>query len=269
MTKYILPLLLFLICSCATEDATRFRKDEYQTFTKSFSYRVTKKEQLKEYITGGIEEPSVECELGMFKKSLSYFRRNYTKHSRKPAYWVKAAVCALRENNEELSLFLYKKAQLKFKDETNSVLEINLAVYFHQLKNYSLAYQQYLRAQKIESENLLLKVNFSRLLLKIGYLNEALELLSGIYTVAAYDNEVLHLLGTALMLSEKYELAIKTFQQISGSDIRRRDIVINYALAQYLSGNKSEALSIMENSDKSLNPLIEKRFASVLNAIKS
>ena len=265
----ILFIFLFLASCSSTDEKQRFRKDEFETFTKSFSYRITKKQQLKEYITGGIEEPSVDCELGQFDKSLAYFRKYYTKHNRKPAYWVKAAVCALRENNEELSLFLYKKAQLRFKDEVNSALEINLAVYFHQLKNYSLAYQQYLRAQQVESENLLLKVNFSRLLLKIGYLNEALELLTSIYTVAVYDNEVLHLLGTALMLSKKYELAVKTFQQIKGSDMRRRDIAINFALATYFSGDKSEAISIMENSDKSLNPLVEKRYASVLDVIKS
>lgn len=268
MIRFVFIITAIASCSSINENL-RFRKDEFETFTTKYSYRVLKEQQLKEYITGGLEEPSIDCELGNFSKSLNYFRQYYSRHNRKPAYWVKAAVCALRENNEELSLFLFKKAQLKFQDEPSSALAINLAVYFHQLKNYSLAYEQYLRAQELESENLLLKVNFSRLLLKIGYLNEALELLTSIYAVASFDNEVLHLLGTALLLTERYELAIKTYQKIIGPDIRRRDIAINYALSHYYNGSKSEALSILENSDKSLNPAVEKRHALLIGKIKS
>lgn len=267
MMKYFVVLALCL--SCATDEKSRFRKDEYQTYTKNFSYRLTKKEALEDYLTGGLEEPSVECELGRFEKSLNYFQNNYTKHNKKPAYWVKAAVCAQREGKEELSLFLYKKAQLLFAEERNSALEINLAVYFHSLQNYGLAYQQYIKALKVESENLLLKVNFSRLLIKIGHFNEALELLRGIYQIAAYDNEVLHLLGTTLLLLEKYELAVKTYEQVSENDAKRRDIAINFALANWLNGEGSKAISIMNNSDKSLNPQLEKRFQRIMSKIKS
>lgn len=265
----LLIILFFLLSSCAINEKYRFKKDEYQTFTKNYSYRLIKEKTLLDYITGGVEEPSIYCELGQFDKSLDYFRTNYTRFNNKPAYWIKAAACAHREGKEDLSLFLFKKAKELFPDEKNVTLESNLATYFHTLKSYSLAYQHYLYAMKLSGDNLMLKVNFSRLLIKIGHLEEAFDLLRGIYQVAAYDVEVLHLLGTTLLLLGKYDHAINTYEQIETNDIQRRDIAINYALANYFYGKSSRAISILDNSDKSLNPELEKHFQRIRSNIKS
>lgn len=262
-----LSLNLFSCSSFNREN--QFRKQEYQTATKQFSYQVISTQELENWLLGGIEEPSIECELKNFKKAKQYFLKNYVRGSEKINYWIKSAVCNFEEGKKGLSLYQLKRAQEKFREEPNPNLEINLAIYFHKLKNYSLAYNQYLKAEKLQSDNLLLRINFARLLLKIGYIDEALNRVQGIYQIAAYDSEVLFILGTILTLSGKNDLALKTFDQIESDQLQRRDIAVSYAIALYLDGQKSEALSVLENSVKSSNSQLEKRYKRILSNLKS
>ncbi len=87
--------------------------------------------------------------------------------------------------------------------------------------------------------------------LKFGLYQYANDELAVLRRVSSKDLDVLSLSATSLLMEGKYKNAVDLFQQIPKKFYEQESVGINYAIALFLSGEKREAVDILEDVELS------------------
>lgn len=191
------------------------------------------------------------CHAGDFSKAYALVKDKSRSYIKNPIFWNQVGNCFLLEKKFRKALLFYNRA-LAINDDYVPALN-NLGVMYLQKGDQTRALVAFKKAINADSYAKTPRFNLASLFLSYGLHTEAKKQLLVLQKESQTDIDILNMLATTFLMEGNAKEAVSSFSKIKSKYTSRIDIGTNYALALYLSGDKSRARSIMSDIDKGDN----------------
>lgn len=207
-----------------------------------------------------ISEIIGNCYRKKYDKAFEKADEYYDSYKGNPAYWNQIGSCYLLKGENKKAQIYYNKARsfnAKYVPAIN-----NLGVLQQKFGNYKLAVSQFKKAMRLNYSAKTPRFNLANIYLKYGLTRKACPIFNALTTGASKDPDALNGAAVCHLLKGQYSQAQAKYKQMSKSFRKRPYIGINYAIALKLTGQKSDAIDILEDIEntksKSLNNYIRR-----------
>ncbi len=232
-------------------------REDYITHAHSTLFPLLSDESMERYTEGekeNIEEKSNEldklmalCHLKKSKEAFELADNIYLKNSENPIYWNSVGLCFFYQQD-------YRKAQLYFNKalgkEKNYAPAMNNIGVLYRMKNEDQKALEAFKTAKIYNRfSQTPKFNIAQLYLEYGLIDKAFSEFIRMKKMAPNDMDVRAALATAYLLKKEFRQAVNEFESLPEKIQEREDVVINYALSLYYSGNKEKARDIIKDAN--------------------
>lgn len=274
-------ILSSVLVSCSTTSKKEDKKSELDSISNEDFKKVqpVEKSQVRDYFTNtsatlenpvlkdetlerltrnevkefqGDKDPLVAmaylCHRAQFKEAYSVAANNYDRLYKLPAYWNQLGICYLDQKDYRKSLLYFNKALEAQKDYVPTLN--NFGVMYSRLGQQQKAIVAFERAAQVGKFSKTPRYNLARLYLEFGLSQKALPILQSLNNQAKQDIGLTNAIATAHLMQGDFKTALRFYQQLKPSYLKKAEIGINVSYAYFLAGNKAEAVKVFRNISK-------------------
>lgn len=213
------------------------------------------------------------CHKGKIEQALERFERQLDNRSKDPLYWSHIGTCYYLKGEFPKAKFYYQLALgLTKKKEVIASLYNNMGLIFLQVKKFQEAQEHFAKAMELTPQALTPIFNMTQVYIGHKHYTKAQKKLEILLTRAPDDVDFRYWQAHLYLMTGKYALAKKQFDQIPPQYLKRQDIANNYAMLLYLMGDYKKSQQVLDYGDRNgpLNVLnarveIEKKLRDKIN----
>jgi len=206
------------------------------------------------------------CYQRNFQKSAQEIDKNYKKYLKHPAFWNTVGNCFMLQKKPRAALLYYNKAREVKIDYAPSIS--NIGVVYAMKNQLQKALAAFERASQIRPGSLVPRLNATSVYLKYHQYEKAISLLIPFANRFSKSRALNEILATAYLLKGEFSTSVKYYKRMDRDIFKKSLAGINYGLALGMSGEKSDALDILEKMDAAFLNKYEKYYAKVKEFLK-
>ena len=249
MIKWVVQsfILVFLIGCQSLSLKNISRKSGEDVLEKESMLRFTKKRLKKISHSNKNQLKSLAlCYQGEISQGLKSLNKNYAKNKNKPSYWNHIGTCYFLNDNISKARMFFQKSHFLAKKQFSPALN-NLGLLYLKEKQFEASLRYFQQAIKVAPSSLTPQFNLGHLYLQLGQSKKAEDIFKKLYRINQKDIDVISALGSIALTKGKIKESLAYFKKVSGKDLRRPDISLNYAMALTQANEKVKAKKVLAN----------------------